>query len=202
MKKIAVLLSGRGSNFKAIYESIENKYIKNTYISVVISNKEDAKGLAFAKEKGIDTIFVNPKEFSSRQDYDMRVADIIDSYNPDLICLAGYMRIVSEKFVKRFQNKLINIHPSLLPSFPGLDAQKQAVEYGVKFSGCTVHFVDEKVDHGAIILQSAVEVRDDDDEDSLSSRILKEEHKLYSKAVKLFLEGKLQVEGRKVKIIK
>ncbi len=202
MKKIAVLLSGRGSNFKAIYESIENKYIKNTYISVVISNKEDAKGLAFAKEKGIDAIFVNPKEFSSRQDYDMRVADIIDSYNPDLICLAGYMRIVSEKFVKRFQNKLINIHPSLLPSFPGLDAQKQAVEYGVKFSGCTVHFVDEKVDHGAIILQSAVEVRDDDDEDSLSSRILKEEHKLYSKAVKLFLEGKLQVEGRKVKIIK
>ena len=202
MKKIAVLLSGRGSNFKAIYESIENKYIKNTYISVVISNKEDAKGLAFAKEKGIDAIFVNPKEFSSRQDYDMRVADIIDSYNPDLICLAGYMRIVSEKFVKRFQNKLINIHPSLLPSFPGLDAQKQAVEYGVKFSGCTVHFVDEKVDHGAIILQSAVEVRDDDDEDSLSSRILKEEHKLYSKAVKLFLEGKLQVEGRKVKILK
>ena len=202
MKKIAVLLSGRGSNFKAIYESIENKYIKNTYIAVVISNKEDAKGLAFAKEKGIDAIFVNPKEFSSRQDYDMRVADIIDSYNPDLICLAGYMRIVSEKFVKRFQNKLINIHPSLLPSFPGLDAQKQAVEYGVKFSGCTVHFVDEKVDHGAIILQSAVEVRDDDDEDSLSSRILKEEHKLYSKAVKLFLEGKLQVEGRKVKIIK
>lgn len=202
MKKIAVLLSGRGSNFKAIYESIENKYIKNTYISVVISNKEDAKGLAFAKEKGIDTIFVNPKEFSSRQDYDMRVADIIDSYNPDLICLAGYMRIVSEKFVKRFQNKLINIHPSLLPSFPGLDAQKQAVEYGVKFSGCTVHFVDEKVDHGAIILQSAVEVRDDDDEDSLSSRILKEEHKLYSKAVKLFLEDKLKIEGRKVKILK
>lgn len=202
MKKIAVLLSGRGSNFKAIYESIENKYITNAYIAVVISNKEDAKGLAFAKEKGIDAIFVNPKEYPSRQDYDMRVADIIDSYNPDLVCLAGYMRIVSEKFVKRFQNKLINIHPSLLPSFPGLDAQKQAVEYGVKFSGCTVHFVDEKVDHGAIILQSAVEVGDDDDEDSLSSRILKEEHKLYSKAVKLFLEDKLQVEGRKVKILK
>ena len=202
MKKIAILLSGRGSNFKAIYESIENEYIANASIAIVISNKEDAKGLAFAKEKGIDAVFVNPKEFSSRFDYDMHVADIIDSYNTDLVCLAGYMRIVSKEFVKRFQNKLINIHPSLLPSFPGLDAQKQAVEYGVKFSGCTVHFVDEKVDHGAIILQSAVEVRDDDDEDSLSSRILKEEHKLYSKAVKLFLEDKLKIEGRKVKILK
>ncbi len=200
MKKIAVLLSGRGSNFKAIYNAIKNNEIENTEIAVVISNKENAKGLLFAEEKNIPAIFANPKKFNDRAEYDLYVAKIIDSYQVDLVCLAGYMRIVSEEFVKHFQNKLINIHPSLLPSFPGLDAQKQAVEYGVKFSGCTVHFVDEKVDHGAIILQAVVPVYDDDTEDSLSERILNEEHKLYPKAIKLYLENKIEIHGRKVKL--
>jgi phosphoribosylglycinamide formyltransferase-1 len=201
LKKIAVLLSGRGSNFKAIYEAICSGYIDNTEIAVVISDKEKAKGLLFAKEKEITSMFINPKDFSNREEFDMCVADTIDSYNVNLVCLAGYMRIVSEQFVKRFQDRLINIHPSLLPSFPGLNAQKQALEYGVKVSGCTVHFVDEKVDHGAIILQTVVPVYFDDTEESLSNRILAEEHKLYPKAIKLFLEGKIKVFGRKVNIL-
>ncbi len=197
MKKIAILLSGRGSNFISIYNSIKKDYI-NAEISIVISNKKDAPGLNFAKNEGLNTHFADFKNFNSREEYDHSLIKIINDYGADLVCLAGYMRIVTKDFVEAFKDRLINIHPSLLPSFPGLDAQKQAIEYGVKYSGCTVHFVDEKVDHGAIILQSVVKVDDNDTEETLSAKILKEEHKIYPKAVKLFIENKLKIKGRKV----
>jgi phosphoribosylglycinamide formyltransferase-1 len=197
LKKIAILLSGRGSNFISIYNSIKKDYI-NAEISIVISNKKDAPGLNFAKNEGLNTHFADFKNFNSREEYDHSLIKIINDYGADLVCLAGYMRIVTKDFVEAFKDRLINIHPSLLPSFPGLDAQKQAIEYGVKYSGCTVHFVDEKVDHGAIILQSVVKVDDNDTEETLSAKILKEEHKIYPKAVKLFIENKLKIKGRKV----
>jgi phosphoribosylglycinamide formyltransferase-1 len=197
LKKIAILLSGRGSNFISIYNSIKKDYI-NAEISIVISNKKDAPGLNFAKDEGLNTHFADFKNFNSREEYDHSLIKIINDYGADLVCLAGYMRIVTKDFVEAFKDRLINIHPSLLPSFPGLDAQKQAIEYGVKYSGCTVHFVDEKVDHGAIILQSVVKVDDNDTEETLSAKILKEEHKIYPKAVKLFIENKLKIKGRKV----
>lgn len=198
MKKIAVLLSGRGSNFISIYNSIKEGRIQNTEISVVISNKKDAPGLAFAESEGIKTVFADYSEYKDRVKYDQYVASVIEANGADLVCLAGYMRIVSSEFVEIFKNRLINIHPSILPSFPGLDAQQQAYDYGVKYSGCTVHFVDEKVDHGAIILQSIVPVLDSDSVDDLSARILKEEHQIYSEAVKLFVEDRIQIEGRRV----
>jgi phosphoribosylglycinamide formyltransferase-1 len=197
LKKIAILLSGRGSNFISIYNSIKKDYI-NAEISIVISNKKDAPGLNFAKNEGLNTHFADFKNFNNREEYDNSLIKIINDYGADLVCLAGYMRIVTKDFVEVFKDRLINIHPSLLPSFPGLDAQKQAIEYCVKYSGCTVHFVDEKVDHGAIILQSVVKVDDNDTEETLSAKILKEEHKIYPKAVKLFIENKLKIKGRKV----
>ncbi|MGA1847514.1 phosphoribosylglycinamide formyltransferase [Deferribacter abyssi] len=198
MKNIAILLSGRGSNFKAIYNSIETKIINNARISVVISNKGDALGLKFAQEKGLNAFFINPKEFCSAQEYDKKIVKILNDYKIDLVCLAGFMRIITPYFVKSFKNSIMNIHPSLLPSFPGLNAQKQALEYGVRFSGCTVHFVDEKVDHGPIISQAVVPVLPNDTVETLSERILKEEHKIYPEAVKLFVEDKLKIVGRKV----
>lgn len=201
MKKIAVLLSGRGSNFKAIYSAIESGEIKNAEIAVVISDKKDAKGLVFAVEKNLNAVFVDPKNFNDRLSYDLYLVDILKKNNIDLVCLAGFMRIITPEFVDAFKNRIINIHPSLLPSFPGLHAQKQALEYGVKFTGCTVHFVDAKIDNGPIILQEAVMVKEDDTEDSLSERILKYEHKIYPEAVNLFIEGKLVIEGRKVRLI-
>lgn len=201
MKKIAVLLSGRGSNFQAIYSSIKSGYIQDAEIAVVISDKEDAKGLAFGIENNLNAVFVDPKKFPDRVSYDLHIVDILKKNLVELVCLAGFMRIITPDFVNAFKNQIINIHPSLLPSFPGLHAQRQALEYGVKFSGCTVHFVDPEVDHGAIILQEAVPVKDDDTEDSLSERILQYEHKLYPKAVKLFLEGKIVIAGRKVRLI-
>lgn len=201
MKKIAVLLSGRGSNFKAIYSAIENGEIKNAEIALVISDKKDAKGLVFAVEKNLNAVFVDPKNFNDRLSYDLYLVDILKKNSIDLVCLAGFMRIITPEFVDAFKNRIINIHPSLLPSFPGLHAQKQALEYGVKVTGCTVHFVDAKVDNGPIILQEAVPVKEGDTEDSLSERILKCEHKIYPEAVKLFIEGKIVIEGRKVRII-
>ncbi|UOD33850.1 phosphoribosylglycinamide formyltransferase [Deferribacteraceae bacterium V6Fe1] len=201
MKRIGVLLSGRGSNFKAIFEAIKSGFIEDAEISVVISDKKDAKGLEFARENGLNALFVNPKDFSDRKAYDLELVKILKNANVDIICLAGFMRIISEEFVNAFENKIINIHPSLLPSFPGLNAQKQALEYGVKFTGCTVHFVDAKVDNGPIILQAVVEVKHDDTVETLSDRILKYEHKIYPMAVKLLVEDKIKVEGRKVIIL-
>ncbi|MCD8552593.1 phosphoribosylglycinamide formyltransferase [Seleniivibrio sp.] len=200
MKKIAVLLSGRGSNFISIKKKIDEGAI-NGEIAVVISNKADAKGLEFAREQGLNAVFVNPKEFDGREAYDRELVRILRENGVELICLAGFMRIISPYFVSEFRNRILNIHPSLLPSFKGLDAQKQAFEYGVKFAGCTVHFVDEEMDHGSIILQAVVPVNQDDDDHTLSERILKEEHRIYPEAVALFCADKLKVEGRKVFVI-
>jgi len=199
LKKIAVLLSGRGSNFISIKKAVDAGEIDGE-IAVVISNKADAKGLEFAKESGLNAVFVNPKDFDGREAYDTEIVRILEENGTELVCLAGFMRIISSVFVDAFRNRIINIHPSLLPSFKGLDAQKQALEYGVKFAGCTVHFVDEEMDNGAIILQSVVPVEQDDTEDDLCARILVEEHKLYPEVVRLFCADKLKVEGRRVVI--
>ncbi len=196
-KRIAILLSGRGSNFEAIYRAISEGKI-DAEIGVVISNKDDARGLLRAKEFGLETLFLNPKLFSSREEYDMKLAEEIEKRDIDLICLAGWMRILTPLFVQRFRNRIMNIHPALLPSFPGLEAQKQALEYGVRYSGCTVHFVNEEVDAGPIIIQAVVPVFQNDTVETLSERILKEEHRIYPEAVKLFVEGKLRIEGRRV----
>ncbi len=200
MKKIGVLLSGRGSNFKAIYNAIRTGKIRNAFISQVISNNSEAPGLLFARQEGINALYVNPADFHDRQAYDESIVNILKQSEVDVVCLAGYMRILSSDFVEAFKDRILNIHPSLLPSFPGLNAQKQALEYGVKITGCTVHFVDKKIDHGPIILQKAVEVMDSDTEKSLSERILKKEHEIYPEAVKLFLENRLVMNNRKILI--
>lgn len=197
MKKIAVLLSGRGSNFISIKKKIDEGLIKGEIVAV-ISNKADAKGLETAREAGLDAVWLNPKDFDGREAYDAEIVRILKSKGTDLVCLAGFMRIITPVFCEAFRNRILNIHPSLLPSFKGLDAQKQAFDYGVKFAGCTVHFVDEEMDNGAIILQAVVPVLDTDDDRDLSERILKEEHRIYPEAVRLFCEDKLRVEGRKV----
>ncbi len=196
--KIGVLLSGRGSNFRAILENTKKGYIKNTEIAVVISDKSDAGGLQYAKQENIPSFFVNLKEFQNRDKYEEKIIDILKNHEVDLVVLAGYMKIIGENFVKNFKNRIMNIHPALLPSFPGLHSQKKAIKYGVRYSGCTVHFVDEKMDHGPIILQAVVPVLQKDTEETLSIKILKEEHKIYSEAIKLFFEGKLEIRGRKV----
>jgi len=200
LKNIAVLLSGRGSNFKAIYNSIETGHIANARITTVVSNKAEAPGLLFAKDKGLSSYFVNPYDYESREAYDSEIIDILKSQRINLVCLAGYMRILPANFVDAFKNKIMNIHPSLLPAFPGLNAQKQALEYGVKISGCTVHFVDKELDHGPIILQRAVEIKEGDTVNDVSERILKEEHKVYPEAVRLFVENRLTLNNRKVSI--
>lgn len=183
----------------SIKKAVDEGFI-NGEIAVVISNKSDAKGLEFARENGLDAVFVNPKDFDGRESYDGELVRILKEKEVDLVCLAGFMRIISPVFVEAFRNRIINIHPSLLPSFKGLDAQSQALEYGVRFAGCTVHFVDEEMDHGAIILQSVVPVEQDDTDETLSARILREEHRIYPEAVKLFCADKIKVEGRKVLI--
>jgi phosphoribosylglycinamide formyltransferase 1 len=196
-KRIGVLLSGRGSNFEALAESVSAGRIPNAEIAVVISNQPDAIGLKKAEARGIPARMI-PSKGLQREAYDRQVATILQEHKVDLICLAGYMRLLSPYFVATFPQKILNIHPSLLPSFPGLEAQKQALEHGVKFAGCTVHFVDENLDAGPIILQAAVPVLDEDDEHTLSERILKEEHRIYSEAAKIVLEGKYRIEGRRV----
>ncbi|MFQ6051657.1 MAG: phosphoribosylglycinamide formyltransferase [Candidatus Hydrothermarchaeota archaeon] len=200
MKKIGVLASGRGTNLQSIIDSIEKKEIKNAELSVVISDNKDALALKRAKKHGIPAVFIDPYKFKTKEEFDDEILRVLKKYECDLVLLAGYMRILSPKVVKEFKWRIMNIHPALLPSFPGLNAQKQALEYGVKVSGCTVHFVDEGVDTGPIILQKAVEVKEDDTPETLADRILKEENKLYPLAVKLFLEDKLEIEGRRVKI--
>jgi phosphoribosylglycinamide formyltransferase 1 len=196
-KRIGVLLSGRGSNFEALAESVSAGRIPHAEIAVVISNQPDATGLKKAEARGIPARMI-PSKGLQREAYDRQVAAILQEYKVDLICLAGYMRLLSPYFVATFPQKILNIHPSLLPSFPGLEAQKQALEHGVKFAGCTVHFVDENLDAGPIILQAVVPVLDSDDEHTLSERILKEEHRIYSEAAKIVLEGKYRIEGRRV----
>ena len=196
-KRIGVLLSGRGSNFEALAESVTAGRIPNAEIAIVISNREGAPGIERANARGIRT-YVIPSKGLERETYDRQVAAVLEEHKIDLICLAGYMRLLSPYFVAKFPNRILNIHPSLLPSFPGLESQRQALEYGVKFAGCTVHFVDENLDAGPIILQSVVPVNDDDTEESLSARILKEEHRIYSEAVRIVLEGKYKIAGRRV----
>ncbi|HKM82318.1 MAG TPA: phosphoribosylglycinamide formyltransferase [Candidatus Acidoferrum sp.] len=196
-KLIGVLLSGRGSNFEALAESVAAGRIPNAEIAIVISNKPDARGLERAKARGIETRLI-PSKGLEREAYDRQVAAVLHEYKVDLICLAGYMRLLSPYLVAEFPQQILNIHPSLLPSFPGLESQKQALEYGVKVAGCTVHFVDENLDAGPIIVQAVVPVQDTDDEHTLSERILKEEHRIYTEAVKIILEGKFKIEGRRV----
>lgn len=196
-KRIGVLLSGRGSNFEALADSVSAGRIPNAEIAMVISNQPDALGLKKAEARGILTRMIPSKGFE-REAYDRQVVAVLQEYKVDLICLAGYMRLLSPYFVAAFPRKILNIHPSLLPSFPGLESQKQALDHGVKFAGCTVHFVDENLDAGPIILQAVVPVLDADDEHALSERILKEEHRVYSEAVKFVLQGKYRVKGRRV----
>jgi phosphoribosylglycinamide formyltransferase-1 len=201
MINIGVLVSGRGTNLQTIIEAIEEGKIEGK-IKVVISDNLDAYALKRAEQHNIETQYINHKEFKNREDYDKKIVETLENKEVELVVLAGYMRILSSYFIKAYKNKIINIHPALLPSFPGLRAQKQAVEYGVKISGCTVHFVDEGMDSGPIILQSAVEVSEDDTEESLAERILKEEHQIYSQAIQLFSQGRLIIKGRKVFIKK
>jgi phosphoribosylglycinamide formyltransferase-1 len=196
-KRIGVLLSGRGSNFEALADSISAGRIPDAEIALVLSNREGAPGIARAKARGIGTREL-PSKGLQREAYDRLVVAALREAHVDLICLAGYMRLLSPFFVAEFPQRILNIHPSLLPSFPGLESQKQALEYGVKFAGCTVHFVDENLDAGPIILQAVVPITDDDTEDTLSARIMKEEHRIYSEAVKIVLEGKYKIAGRRV----
>jgi phosphoribosylglycinamide formyltransferase-1 len=196
-KRIGVLLSGRGSNFEALAESVSAGRIPDAEIAIVISNQPDAQGLKRAEERGIPSRMI-PSKGLQREAYDRQVVAVLQDHKVDLICLAGYMRLLSSYFVAAFPQKILNIHPSLLPSFPGLESQKQALEHGVKFAGCTVHFVDENLDAGPIIQQAVVPVLDGDNEHTLSERILKEEHRIYSEAAKLILEEKYRIVGRRV----
>ena len=195
--KLAVLVSGRGSNLQAIIDSIEREEL-NAHISTVISSTRDAMALKRAEKHGIKTIFIDPTVYLNSKEYDKVLIKKLREFPIDLICLAGYVRILGEEVIQTFKEKIINIHPSLLPAFPGLNAQKQAIVHGVKFSGCTVHFVDSGIDSGPIILQTAVPVYDNDDEKSLSKRILEQEHYLYPKAIKMIQENKIRLDGRTV----
>lgn len=196
MKQLAILLSGRGSNFEAIAENINSGRL-DASIAIVISNRADARGLQVARERGLNAIAL-PSKGLDREAYDRRLIEELRRQPVDLICLAGYMRLLSASFIREFPNRILNIHPSLLPAFPGLDAQHQALDYGVKVSGCTVHFVDEYLDAGPILLQAAVPVQDDDTEQTLAARILKEEHRIYSQAIRIVLTGRYQIAGRRV----
>jgi phosphoribosylglycinamide formyltransferase-1 len=196
-KHIGVLLSGRGSNFEALAESVAAGRIPNAEIAIVISNREGAPGIEKAQARGIPGQVI-PSKGLEREPYDRLVIAALENAKVDLVCLAGYMRLLSPAFVTAFRNRILNIHPSLLPAFPGLESQRQALEHGAKFSGCTVHFVDENLDAGPIILQAAVPIRDDDTPETLSERVLKEEHRIYSEAVRIVLEGRYRMEGRRV----
>ncbi len=192
-----MLLSGRGSNFEALAESVAAGRIPNAEIAVVISNREGAPGIERARARGIETRVI-PSKGLERETYDRQVVAALREKQVDLVCLAGFMRLLSPYFVAAFPNRILNIHPSLLPAFPGLEAQRQALEYGVKWSGCTVHIVDENLDAGPIVTQAVVPVLDDDTLETLADRILKEEHRIYSEAVRLVLEGRFRIEGRRV----
>ena len=199
--RVAVLASGRGSNLQAVIDAIEAGTVQSKIVAV-ISNKKEAPALERARRQGLPAIFVDPKPYAGRPDsreaYDRELLDVLQQHDVELVLLAGYMKIVTTVLVEAFVNRMMNIHPSLLPSFPGLDVQKKAIQWGCKLAGCTVHFVTEGVDEGPIILQAAVPIFDDDTPDTLSARILEQEHKIYPRAVQLFAEGRLRVEGRRV----
>lgn len=195
-KKLGILLSGRGSNFEAIADSIQAGRLP-AEIAIVISNRVDAPGLESARRRGLNAKLI-PSQGRQREEHDAEVMTALKAAGVDFVCLAGYMRLLSPGFVRAFPNRILNIHPSLLPAFPGLDAQKQAIEYGAKVSGCTVHFVDEHLDNGPIILQKTVPVLDGDDEHSLSARILEQEHVAYTEALRMLLSGEVEVEARRV----
>jgi phosphoribosylglycinamide formyltransferase-1 len=197
LHRIAVLLSGRGSNFEALADSIAAGRIPGAEIAIVISNREGAPGLERAAARGISTKAI-PSRGLEREQYDRLVIEELKRAGVELVCLAGFMRLLSPYFVAAFPQRILNIHPSLLPSFPGLEAQRQALEYGVKFSGCTVHLVDENLDAGPILAQSIVPIRDEDTDETLAARILIEEHRIYSEAVRLILSGQYRIEGRRV----
>jgi len=196
MKRLGILLSGRGSNFTAIADQIAAGNL-DAEIAVVISNRADAVGLEVARQRGMNALILASKGVP-REEHDRQMGDELDQAGVDFVGLAGYMRLLSASFIQRFPQRILNIHPSLLPAFPGLDAQKQAFDYGVKFAGCTVHFVDEQLDHGAIIVQRAIPVLASDDEHSLAARILDQEHIAYSEALKILVSGKYEVLGRRV----
>lgn len=199
--RLAVLVSGRGSNLQAIIDAIEKGSL-SAEIVVVLSNKQDAGGLERAGKHGLKAVWLDPKPFAGRQDsreaYDRALLEVLQKYETDLVLLAGYMKIVTGVLVKAYENRMMNIHPSLLPSFPGLDVQKKAIEHGCKIAGCTVHFVTEGVDEGPIIIQAAVPILEGDQSDVLAARILEQEHRIYPRAIQLYAEGRLRVEGRRV----
>jgi phosphoribosylglycinamide formyltransferase 1 len=197
LKQIGILISGRGSNMLAIADAVADGRIPNARIALVVSNIETAAGLEMARQRGIETLFFSHRN-QTREEYDRVIAAQFQARSVDLVCLAGYMRLLSSFFIREFENRVLNIHPSLLPAFPGLEAQRQALEYGVKFTGCTVHLVDEELDHGPIIKQTVVPVLPDDTLESLSQRILVEEHKLYPEAISQVLGGKFRIEGRRI----
>jgi phosphoribosylglycinamide formyltransferase-1 len=197
MKSLGILLSGRGSNFVAIADSVDAGRIPDARIAVVISNRADAPGIAIARQRGLNALVI-PSKGRPREEHDREVVAALKQNGVDLVCLAGYMRLLSPWFVQQFPQRILNIHPALLPAFPGLEAQEQAFAYGVKISGCTVHFVDEELDHGAIIVQKAVPVLDTDDEHTLAARILEQEHVAYTEAIRIVLQGQFEVNGRRL----
>jgi phosphoribosylglycinamide formyltransferase-1 len=197
MKNLGILLSGRGSNFEAVADNAESGKL-DAKISIVISNRADAGGIESARHRGLKTLVI-PSKGKVREEHDREIVAALRQHEVELICLAGYMRLLSPWFVQQFPNRILNIHPSLLPAFPGLEAQKQAFDYGVKVSGCTVHFVDENLDHGAIVVQKVVPVLVTDDEHSLAARILEQEHVAYTEAIRTVLEGGYKIEGRRVR---
>ena len=197
MHSLGILLSGRGSNFVAIADSIEAGRIPDARIAVVISNRADAPGIAVARQRGLEALVI-PSKGKAREDHDREVVEALRNHHVELLCLAGYMRLLSPWFVHQFPQSILNIHPSLLPAFPGLEAQEQAFAYGVKVSGCTVHFVDEELDHGAIVVQRAVQVADDYSEDFLSARILEQEHIAFTEAINIVLARNFEIKGRRL----
>jgi phosphoribosylglycinamide formyltransferase-1 len=198
--RVAVFLSGRGSNFMAIREAVRKGGI-DADIGLVFSNKEDAPGLLKAREWGLETLSLNPKLFATREDYDRAIIRELDDRRIDLVCLAGYMKVLTPELCDAFKHRLVNIHPALLPSFPGLHVQQKAIDWGVRFSGCTVHFVTAEVDMGSIILQAVVPVLQDDTEETLAARILVEEHRIYPESVRLYFDGRIEVRGRRVFVL-
>ena len=197
--KLGVLISGSGSNLQSIIDHIEKGSL-NAVIKIVISNNPDAYGIIRAKKHGLSVLVLKHEDFKTREDFDLELIETLKSSNVELVVLAGFMRILTSAFLRAFPQRIINIHPALLPAFPGTHVQKQALEYGVKFSGCTVHFIDEGVDTGPIIIQSVIPVLDNDTEETLAARILKEEHRIYPQAIQFYADGKIEFDGRKVKI--
>jgi len=196
MKKLGILISGRGSNFEAIARSVQAGKIP-AEIGVVISNKEETAGLAIARQMGLNAICI-PSKGKEREAFERELVAALRQHEVDLVCLAGFMRVLTPYFIREFKGRILNIHPAILPSFPGVEAQKQALDYGTKFTGCTVHFVDEGVDTGPVVAQAVVPVLDDDTAETLAARILKEEHRIYTEAVCLVIEDKIRIEGRRV----